>query len=429
MSHEILTRPAHRHWLASRLPFYYGWVMTPVAILTALATSPGQTFGVSIFNPSLREAFSISHSQLTGAYMLGTLLAALPQPFFGKLMDRIGIRRMGGVVVIALGLACLFTSRITGLVGLFFAFWSLRTFGQGALSLVASNTLAMWFERRLGFVSSLFSVGQAAALGLVPAGILFLIQSLGWRNAYAALGLMVWLLMLPLVVWIYRNRPEDIGQPLDGIPDAGGAESQAWAKSTPAIPLKNARRTRGFWIMLAVVTAWALIVTGITFNVVPLFTTQGLTETLVAASFTTMAAATALAQIASGLLADRLPLRWLASASLVFFALAIAALTRITAPWTAHLYAILLGLGQGIFTVMNATVWARYYGRDFLGEIRGSVWMAMVAGSSAGPFVMGATYDLLGSYRFSLWLFFGVVAVLAVAALWATPPVQQGRVV
>ena len=82
---------------------YYGWLMVPLAMVTALATSPGQTYGVSVFNPSLREALAISHSQLTGAYMLGTLLAALPQPFFGKLMDRLGIRRLSGIVVVALG--------------------------------------------------------------------------------------------------------------------------------------------------------------------------------------------------------------------------------------------------------------------------------------------------------------------------------------
>ena len=48
-SPAILKTPSQR--LATRLPFYYGWVMLPIAMLAAIATSPGQTFGVSILTP------------------------------------------------------------------------------------------------------------------------------------------------------------------------------------------------------------------------------------------------------------------------------------------------------------------------------------------------------------------------------------------
>ena len=57
-----------------------------------------------------------------------------------------------------------------------------------------------------------------------------------------------------------------------------------------------------------------------------------------------------------------------------------------------------------------------------LADIRGSIALAMVAASSAGPFIMGATYDLFGSYEVSLTLFIILLIPLAIAALWATPP-------
>ena len=52
--------------------------MLPVATLAIIAASPAQTFGISWFNQSLRTSRGLSPSQLTGAYMLGTLLASLP---------------------------------------------------------------------------------------------------------------------------------------------------------------------------------------------------------------------------------------------------------------------------------------------------------------------------------------------------------------
>ena len=74
--------------LAQRLPFYYGWMMVPVAVIAQAVTGVGQTYGVSVFNPSLLETLGISLSVLTGAYMVGTLFAALPQTYIGYLMDR-----------------------------------------------------------------------------------------------------------------------------------------------------------------------------------------------------------------------------------------------------------------------------------------------------------------------------------------------------
>jgi hypothetical protein len=81
-----------------------------------------------------------------------------------------------------------------------------------------------------------------------------------------------------------------------------------------------------------------------------------------------------------------------------------------------------MGIAQGLFGVTNSTVWVRYYGRAHLGRIRGSVALAMVAGSSAGPFIMGATYDLTGGYQLSLMLFIAILLPLALATLWASPP-------
>jgi len=67
--------------LAGRIPFYYGWLMVPVAVIAQAVTGVGQTYGVSVFNPSLLDSLGISLTALSGVYMVGTLLASLPQSF------------------------------------------------------------------------------------------------------------------------------------------------------------------------------------------------------------------------------------------------------------------------------------------------------------------------------------------------------------
>jgi hypothetical protein len=70
-------------------------------------------------------------------------------------------------------------------------------------------------------------------------------------------------------------------------------------------------------------------------------------------------------------------------------------------------------------------LWVRYYGRLHLGKIRGSTITASVAGSSLGPFIMGATFDLSGSYNTSLWLFLILLIPHIVAAPFATQPINK----
>jgi MFS family permease len=417
-------------WLSARIPFYYGWVMLPIAILAQAATSPGQTFGVSIFNPALRGTLGMSHAQLTGAYMFGTLFASIPQPFIGAQMDRFGIRRIMTIATIGLGLACFFMSQVNALWMLFLAFFLLRLFGQGALSLLASNIPAMWFHQRLGRVSGLINIGFSGSTALLPPVILSLIIRFGWRWAYAILGIAVWVVVLPLLAVFFRNRPEEVGQVVDGVdpgrPQAGlrknSTESVKPLLQERALDLKAARKTPAYWIMLVLTTFWALIVTAIFFNIIPLLTSQGLTEAQATATYTTLAVTTGVTQLLAGLLADRVRLNRLVSLGVSFLIGGLIVLVNTTTPWMAHTYALLIGVTQGLLGIVAGTLWARYYGRLHLGKIRGSVFTAGVAGSSLGPFIMGLLYDNYGSYKLSLWIFVGLLAPLVIAAFWATEP-------
>jgi len=419
----LLTKPSR--YLAKRLPFYYGWVMLPIAMLAAIATSPGQTYGISIFNAHFRESLGLSHSQLTAAYMFGTLLASLPQSYIGSLTDRFGIRRVMFIVVVLFGLACIFMSQVVSLLMLFVAFFFLRMLGQGALSLMANNTVAMWFQAKLGTVAGIMNAVGAGAVALMPPLFLLLINQFGWRSAYVALGGLVCLVMLPMLIVLYRNRPENLGQSLDGRSAKDAAHIQEETAKAVSFTLREAQRTRSYWILLAVSAAFAMMITAVFFNIVPIFTDHGLTEANAATTYTIIAIALATMQLVGGVLADRIQLNWLTFICIIFLAAGLITLNQTETVKMAQLYALFIGIGQGIFGAVTNTAWVRYFGRAHLGSIRGSVMMAMVASSSVGPFIMGSTYDIFGSYQLSLGFFIALLIPLAIAAFWATPPQKQ----
>jgi len=414
-----------RGWV-SRLPFYYGWLMVPVAILAQMMTGVGQTYGVSVFNPSFRSSLEISLSQLTGAYMIGTLLAALPQAYIGSLMDRFGIRRTMTGVVILLGLACAFISTVESLAALLLGFFLLRLLGQGALSMLSGNIPAMWFQKRLGTVTGLISSGVSASMAVVPPLFLFLINRFGWRTAFVLLGALVWIVLLPVLGLVFRNHPGEVGQVMDGETSEGEEELER-RDAALSLTLKEARRSPSYWIPLISTSLWAMTVTAVFFNLLPILSSQGVSNAAAAATYTTYAAASIAAQLIAGPLADRYPLRYFLSLCLSLIAAGVGVLSIAGSALLAHGYAVLFGTSSGMISVLSGTLWARYFGRAHLGKIRGSVVTAMVAGSSVGPFITGIIYDQTGSYRLSLGIFIALLIPAAAAALRAVNPRRRGE--
>lgn len=409
-------------WLAKRTKFFYGWIILPISILAAFFTSPGQTFMVSIFNPSLRDALDLSLTQLTGAYMFGTVLASLPQTYIGQWSDRIGIRKTLFYIVSLFSLACVFISQVNSLPMLFIAFFLLRMLGQGALELLSVNMLPMWFRSKLGRVSGIKNLVVNLLISVVPISILALIGSIGWRSTYLLTAAVVFMILIPIVYFFYINRPEDVGQIIDGHQPSISPEQIDLDSSEHEFSLREAMRTRAYWILTLSLAAWAAIGTAITFNLLPIFTAKGLSEQQAAASFTMLMLVSAVFQIGGGIVADKLPLRWMAFAALGLYALAIVVLIYLPSASVVFVYIFILGLAHGFFGGLGNTVWVRYFGRQHLGKIRGSVWTAAVAGSSVGPFLMGISYDLSGDFLISLAGFAVILFGLAIAALWATPP-------
>ena len=416
------------HWLAKRVPFYYGWIIVPISIVGTVLTSPGQTFMISVFNPTFRETFNLTLSQLTGAYMLGTILASLPQPYLGVWMDRIGIRRMLFIVVTMFTLACLVMSQANGLPMLFLSFLMLRMFGQGALELLSTNMLPMWFDKTLGSISGVKNVLVNLLVGVVPISVLFLINRIGWRSTYILAAMIVFLFMMLISFFLYINRPADIGQTIDQHRQKKTSlEKQAATinDTQKEFTLKEAFKTKAYWILTAAWFSWAAIATAITFNLLPIFTAKGLTEEQAAGTFTILMVVSGFAQLIGGFLADRIALRALAFGALLLYAAAVSALVLLPNNSVVLVYVLILGLAQGLFGGLGNTVWVRYYGRKHLGKIRGSVWTAAVAGSSIGPFLMGVSYDKQGDFYSSLTVIAIILIALAIAALWATPPKIQ----
>ena len=437
---EPSTRPLDRlsNAVAARSPFYYGYVMVPVAMVLQIMSSPGQTFAFSAFTPSFRDQLGIPDVPLTAAYALGTLLASIPLTLVGPASDRFGLRRCLLVVVIALSLSCLAASFATGWWTLLLVFTSLRFLGQGSMNLLAGNSISMWFRGRIGRVGAVISVAMAAAFAVVPGMLQQSIDAIGWRMTYRWIAVIIAAAGLPTLVLLFRNRPEDVGQTLDGAkssnpPADRSSPDESLLQTSPlqTPPLDDwtlaaAIRTPAYTILGLSAALWAMVGTGVLFYLFPIAEDLGITRDQTSTLFTVLGGAMLLTQLIGGIAVDTMRLERLLAAGLA--SLTIGLLSIATAATSDNplrslqIFAALFGGGQGLLIAVTSAAWVKYYGRANLGKIRGWVWCGTVAGSGGGPLLLGLSLRQYESFGPALYAFTAALAILTPIALGAKKP-------
>ncbi|MEM7133270.1 MAG: MFS transporter [Chloroflexota bacterium] len=414
--------------LISATPVYYGWVILVAGTIGMILTAPGQTYAISVFIDYFIEELNISRGLVSTLYTAGTLTASLALPFVGRLIDQRGSRFMMIVIAFLFGLACFYMQFVRNAIMLAVGFWLLRMLGQGSLSLVSRNVINQWWVRRRGIVMGI--AGMAMALlssGSFPGLINWLIPQFGWRTTYIILGLMIWIIVLPLGLIFVRNRPEEYGLPPDGIPIEGGTGSGAgeplieenWTRA-------EALQTSTFWLISAGFLTMSAISTGLVFHIFDIFRDSGLNSAVTAFVFVPMSATAAIVQLVGGYLVDRLPIR-----ALLTTALCLQAVTLIMAPFLttvqlAYTFGLLTGVRGGLQMIVGSVIWAKYFGRAHLGAIAGLAATLNVAGSALGPMPFGIARDLLGSYQgFLIALSLLPLALAIMTIMFVRPPQRK----
>ena len=126
-----------------------------------------------------------------------------------------------------------------------------------------------------------------------------------------------------------------------------------------------------------------------------------------------------------GFLSERTPVRYCMAGNDIARAISLLLLLMI-ATGEARLwgYALFTGLGQGV-AFLNAKIWADYYGRAFVGSIRGILTPIQVVSGLGGPLLAAVIYDRSQSYTLSFTICTVALVVATLAILLARPPASK----
>lgn len=397
---------------------YYGWRIVILAAISLGMTAPGQTAGVSVFIDPMMETLDLSRTQVSTAYLVGTLAGAASMPWFGSLLDRRGVRFTLTAVVLGFTAMLAMMSGVRGLITLTLGFVGIRMLGQGALGLVSSTAVAYWFDRRRGAALGIATAVGQAILSIAPLALGLAVTGVGWRNAWLLAALVVGSVTLIIARTGMRDQPEDVGQLVDGQSSSKPhVEAVRWGATR-----KEAARTLMFWAITGAVVTAGFISTGLGFHQISILGEQGLTTLEAAANFIPQTVAGLIATLATGSLVDRIRPRFLIVVSMALLAAAILILPFVTPGLSAALYGAAVGASGGSARALEAAALPRFFGTLHLGAIRGIVKASAVAGTAFGPILLALGHGMSGSYvpvlRWSLVLPLAV----AILGILAPPP-------
>jgi MFS family permease len=392
-------------------PFYGWWIVLVSATGLFFGGVPLTVYSFSVFLKPLMVVFHAGRAAISLGYTLKLLTGAAAAPLFGWLIDRFGPRKVILLGTALFGLTLLANRFVCGGVWqlyLFYVLLGLTLHSTGPIPY--SSVVSHWFDRRRGLALGLMMLGIGLGAVVVPSLVQQLISRWGWHAAYTILGCVVLLIPTPVVAATLRETPQQMGLQVDGVV-AATAEDGDRARSD--FSAAEARRTRGFWVMLAAFALVSLSTQGCLVHMSAMLLDGGASKQLAAVGASLMGGAVLLGRVGTGYLLDRLFGPRVASAIFAASALGFALLIFGSIPVT-FAGAFLVGLALGAELDIIAYLTSRYFGLRAFGAVYSSLVAAFALAGALGPLVMGLGFDRSGSYRRILLAFLFAALIASV---------------
>jgi len=413
-------------------PGFYGWKLVGALSSIDFLNLGFPFYGGAIINSYMLRDISMSRSTLGLGFTLINLFVGLPSTIVALSILKRGVRTtyvIGSALICAgsLFLALYASKPWHYLVG----FGIINGTGVCFGDIVAgTTTVARWFERYRGRASGLVLSGSGIS-GFLAAPLLDkLIRANGgnWRLGWEFVAGAAILAGIIAVVFV-KERPEDLGQVMDGSPakEKPGQKTQSSAAErvtrhewTPA----EAYRTSAFWmIMIGGFAAqfpfffftahWVLHLHGAGISSADAAFAMGL--------FTISAIA---GRLIGGWLMDTMTARYAFMIGLCCYLIGSFAALKVGPNELAPAYAaaVLYGLGIGwTFTCMTTCV-AHFFGPAAFPKLAGMTLLLTSGGASPAGIIGGKIFDMYGSYTRAFELNVLITAIGIVAMAFATLP-------
>jgi MFS family permease len=407
---------------------FYGWKLVFILWILDFLNMGFPLYGGTVINTYMLKEIPMSRSAFGLGFTILNLFAGTSSILVGASIVRWGVRQtfaIGSSLLLAGALwLSLFASRP-------WHYW----LGFGVLVAIGINfstiipvatTVTRWFSRYRGrTIAVALSASGFAGFFVAPMITRILTANGGnWRQAWAVVAGASALSAIVAFLFV-KERPEDLGQVVDGGPSLAPSDNwkAAMARVTkfPWEP-QQAYRTRAYWMIL--VGAIACQFPFFFFTAHWLLHLKGLGVRPADAAFAmglfTLGAV--FGRLIGGWLMDAMEGRYAFMLGFCCYFLGSFLAIRVSpeALWIAYTAAILYGTGFGWTFVCLSTVMGHYYGPAAYPKLSGMMLVLAALFCSPAGYMGGRIFDLYHSYELAFELN-ALVAALGIVALFFAP--------
>ena len=300
--------------------------------------------------------------------------------------------------------------------------------------MIAFTTAANWFYLKRPRVMGLVALSTPLGSAVLSLVYQFFVLRYGWRSAFLALGVALWVFVVTPGLIFLRRRPEDLGLHPDGLAtppsrqtesmdiySAGSATAErSWSRA-------EAVRSSTLWLLVSSAFLAAIGTGGVAFHTAAYFTDVRIAPTIAAGAVSVMALSGAFGNGLWGALAERLHPRRLSVATMIVSAASVGLLMQVSTAGAAYLFALLFGLNARGAGVLMQILIARYFGRGSFGAISSVLDPFHKGGLGLGALLAGIVFDYAGSYRPVFMIFLLSYLLSALLIFLARRPRAQAQ--
>ncbi len=398
----------------------------------ALAIEGGCIFySFGIFLKPMIEELGVGRAGGTAAFTVFQLVVGMSSLLVAVIIGKFGCRlpMAIGFTIAAIGMALL--SRITEVWQLWLLYGVVVGGGVAFGHLLALTTLVnFWFVKRKSLAIGIVVAGMGAGPLFFSRFIASMVETIGWRSSWQVLAGAVFLFAaVPALIFI-RNRPEDVGQVVDGVSGGvpAGNERPLHKKkvsiSSAEWDVRSGLKTRALWLIVIFACANQFTLNMMNTHQVAHLTDIGIAPVVAAGSLGLMVGISGAGRFMGGALGDRIKPRYLVAVALIVEIIALLIFINADSMVMVYFYVVMLGFPYGMILVLHMVMIGNYYGAKAYAKLASVVMFVTTPIYAVGPLLGGYMYDSFSSYILPFSICAGFLAIGFICALLVRPPLR-----
>jgi len=374
-----------------------------------MATHALVFYAFGVFLKPLTVEFNWERGALSGAFSIALLLVGPFSILSGRLSDKYGPRILVTISGLSLGVGFLLMSQINSLWQVYLIWGLFMGVGISCSFVPIISTIPRWFTKKRGIAIGIAVAGFGLGGVIVPPLAQWLISAFGWRQAYLILGLITFIVVIPLAQFM-KHSPQRVGLKPYGEDETIEDEHSL---VTEGLSITQAIKTSRFWVWGLILFCFFFCIQVTIVHIVPHAVDIGVSPIIAASITSIIAGCSVIGKLSTGFLSDKVGSRLLLIACISLATLALLWLLFAKEIWMLYIFAVIFGIGYGGIVLLQTVISAELFGLGSLGMVLATLMFCGTIGGALGAPLAGSIFDITGSYGLA-FLICVIICALAI---------------